>query len=146
MAIDVFDGDFDWLSNFYYHEPDKTVEHYYQAAKTFSRDWMELIFNADTPGKAKRLGNQAPLRKDWKEVKVPIMISYVRPKFELADLRIKLIDTYPHDLIEGNTWHDNFWGNCTCPKCRNIKGLNMLGFIHMTVRMEIITEMKMAKL
>jgi predicted NAD-dependent protein-ADP-ribosyltransferase YbiA (DUF1768 family) len=28
-----------------------------------------------------------------------------------------LLATGDRDLIEGNTWHDNFWGVCSCPKC-----------------------------
>ena len=37
-------------------------------------------------------------------------------------------------LIEGNYWHDNYWGNCLCPKCKEIEGQNQLGKILMKVR------------
>ena len=38
------------------------------------------------------------------------------------------------ELIEGNTWSDNFWGDCHCPKCRGIKGENNLGKLLMKIR------------
>lgn len=34
------------------------------------------------------------------------------------------------------SWHDNFWGNCTCVKCENIEGQNWLGKLLMKVRDE----------
>jgi predicted NAD-dependent protein-ADP-ribosyltransferase YbiA (DUF1768 family) len=36
-------------------------------------------------------------------------------------------------IVEGNWWHDNFWGDCQCPKCYKI-GANNLGKILMEVR------------
>lgn len=32
------------------------------------------------------------------------------------------------DIVENNTWHDNFWGVCTCPRCSE-RGANVLGII-----------------
>lgn len=138
MAIDSFDGNFDFLSNFFVEEDGSTVEHLYQASKTLDLGWREAILAAPTPGKAKRLGSKAPLRKDWEQVKVQIMFDLVRKKFKNKTLAIKLIDTFPTELIEGNTWHDNFWGNCSCPKCRNKTKSNMLGFILMQIRDELL--------
>jgi hypothetical protein len=40
-------------------------------------------------------------------------------------------------LIEGNWWHDNFYGSCTCNKCVN-KGENNLGKILMKIREELL--------
>ena len=47
-----------------------------------------------------------------------------------------LIDTGDADLIEGNTWNDNYWGVCECARCRSegIKGQNKLGQILMAER------------
>lgn len=39
------------------------------------------------------------------------------------------------EIVEGNYWHDNYWGNCTCDKCKNIEGQNKLGKILMKIRM-----------
>ena len=54
--------------------------------------------------------------------------------YQNPELLQKLIDTGDEELVEGNTWHDNFWGNCTCEKCRDIPGENHLGKILMDIR------------
>lgn len=137
MAIDRFDGDFRFLSNFY--GEGITVEHLYQCAKTKDEGWRLKILNAKTPGIAKRYGSKCPLRPDWESIKFDIMLSLVRQKFnDDPILKVKLIDTYPNMLIEGNKWHDNYWGDCRCPKCVLTSGQNMLGIILMTVRNEIL--------
>jgi N-glycosidase YbiA len=138
MTIDSFSGKFDFLSNFY--GEGLTVEHYYQAAKTWHDDWKQSILNAETPGRAKRLGRKAPMRDDWDEVRVDIMYELLKEKFQDLTLAIKLIDTFPISLIEGNKWHDNFWGICSCMKCRNTESHNMLGFLLMRVRGELMAE------
>ncbi len=138
--IDSFNGDFDFLSNFY--GKNRTVEHYYQAAKTLDPGWQTEIINAETPGRAKRIGQKAPLREDWDDIKVNVMLTFLREKFKDQKLKIKLIDTHPHSLVEGNTWHDNFWGICSCPKCHNKESNNMLGYLLAKVRAEIMAEMK----
>ncbi len=138
MAIDNFSGEFEFLSNFY--GEGITVEHKYQASKTFDTEWQVMIMRAETPGRAKRLGRKAPIRSDWEESKVQIMFDLVREKFKDPILKTKLIDTFPTELIEGNKWHDNFWGKCSCMKCRGTKQLNMLGFVLMTIRGELLAE------
>lgn len=50
----------------------------------------------------------------------------VEIKFVHHDLRKQLLATNDAILIEGNRWHDNVWGSCTCRKCGN-KGRNLLG-------------------
>ena len=140
MAIDNFSGEFEFLSNFYVDNGKPTVEHLYQAAKTNDTGWKQSIINAETPGRAKRLGRKAPIRSDWEESKVQIMFDLVREKFKDPILKTKLIDTFPTELIEGNKWHDNFWGKCSCMKCRGTKQLNMLGFILMQIRGEVLAE------
>ena len=44
-----------------------------------------------------------------------------------------LLDTKDEFIVEGNTWHDNFWGSCYCDRCGN-QGRNVLGKILMLVR------------
>ena len=46
-----------------------------------------------------------------------------------------LLATGGEELIEGNWWHDNFFGVCTCGPCDG-KGKNNLGKILMRVREE----------
>lgn len=37
------------------------------------------------------------------------------------------------DIVENNTWHDNFWGVCTCPRCSE-RDANVLCIIFSKVR------------
>jgi ribA/ribD-fused uncharacterized protein len=144
MKIENFSGKYEFLSNF---SPSpvvwdgriwETVEHLYQARKTKNRGEQEKIRNAPTPGKAKRLGRKVSSRDDWEKVKRNIMLDCVRLKFNSSDLLTnKLADTSPQKLVEGNSWHDNTWGNCDCSKCKNTRGENLLGKILMQVREEI---------
>jgi len=144
-VIDSFTGEYSFLSNFHpctiswQGRTWSTVEHAYQAAKTRNIDYQEVIRNAPSPSDAKKLGRKVRLRGDWDEVKVPIMCELVYLKFTqnpaLADLLIK---TGSAELVEGNYWHDNFWGNCVCEKCSNRKGSNALGIILMNVRDDLM--------
>ena len=142
--IDKFEGDYAFLSNFY-ESPFMykgitypTVEHAFQAAKTLNPVEMYRIAKAPTPGQAKRLGRSVNLRADWETIKYSVMTELVREKFySSAELAEKLLATGDEELVEGTTWHDNIWGNCTCDKCKNIQGQNHLGKILMQIRQEI---------
>jgi len=148
MAMDMitnFTGPYQWLSNFYPApitmgaEVWPTVEHYYQAMKTLDPAERERIRAAATPGQAKRMGAKVDLRDDWNLVKVSFMGYAVRQKFTEYDLlRQYLLQTGNAHLIEGNTWHDNFWGSCRCDDCRSAKKRNELGKILMAVRSTLV--------
>lgn len=146
-VINSFRGDFNFLSNFFTDAPfvDEigiyypTSEHYYQAMKTMNMNHRNKIINAYTPREAKRFGNYADLRPDWNNVKVDVMKNAVRFKFDQWDkYRVLLIQTEDYELVEGNWWHDNYWGNCFCDKCENIEGKNMLGKILMNLRAKYV--------
>lgn len=77
------------------------------------------------------------LRKNWEEVKDNVMEEIIKNKFSTPELAAKLKSTGKEELIEGNYWHDNYWGNCTCQKCATIKGKNKLGKILMKIRSEL---------
>lgn len=49
-------------------------------------------------------------------------------------LKKKLLETGDAELIEGNYWHDNTWGQCYCPRCKNKIGENHLGKLLMKIR------------
>lgn len=143
-AIDDFEGDYDFLSNFSpvpvmldgVRYP--TVEHAYQAAKTLEPGEREKIRHASTPGLAKKMGRRLEKRPDWADLKVDIMRDLVRQKFEeQPDLKKRLLATGETELVEGNTWHDNFWGECRCARCESSPGQNWLGRILMEVRSHI---------
>lgn len=142
-VIDDFSGEYEFLSNFYTSELiPPTVEHWYQAFKVDNKHpdctkWVEKILLAKTPGRAKKFGQECPLRQNWEEKKDQIMLELVRRKFLQNDLKEQLLSTGDALLIEGNTWHDQYWGDCICPKHKNKPGKNMLGVILMNVRKEI---------
>ena len=143
MIIDKFENEYAFLSNFYPSPVQEngvtypTIEHYFQAQKTTVPFERAAIVNAATPGQAKREGRRITLRKDWERVKDDVMLQGLRLKFALPELAEKLIATGDAELIEGTTWHDNIWGNCSCPQCEDIPGQNKLGKLLMKVREEI---------
>jgi len=141
--IRQFEGDYSFLSNFFLAQfyddwlvSWPTVEHYFQAMKTTNKNEQEKIRNTGKPGGAKRLGKNVPLRNDWEPMKQDVMRKALYYKFtQHENLQKDLITTYPQYLEEGNWWHDNYWGNCYCPRCRSKPGLNILGDLLMELRM-----------
>jgi ribA/ribD-fused uncharacterized protein len=139
--ISDFQGDYFFLSNY---APARvnlnglefpTVEHAYQAAKTLEGADRQKIQSASTPGLARKMGRKLHQRPDWPEVKVEVMRDLIRQKFEEhPDLQKRLLATGEVELVEGNTWHDNFWGDCRCPRCAASPGQNHLGRLLMEVR------------
>ena len=144
--IDFFDGEYAFLSNFYnasciFEEKlYPTVEHAFQAAKSLNHAERDWIAAAGSPGLAKRLGRRVNLRPDWEKVKFDVMEECLRSKFADPVLKQKLLATGDEELVEGNYWHDNTWGNCSCEKCKDIVGKNMLGNILMKLRTEFMEE------
>jgi len=118
-----------------------TSEHAFQAAKTFSTEAREVIARCTSPGQAKRMGRVVPLRKDWETARIHVMDNILWIKFEEPKLNKKLLKTEGYDLIEGNTWHDTFWGRCYCEKHKG-RGENWLGKLLMQLRDEFIADME----
>lgn len=122
----------------------QTVEHAYHALKAqIGSDEYEAIFEAETPGEAKKIGRKIKLDSDWKENKITVMEKLLRLKFEQhPDLREKLINSYPAQLEEGNNWGDRFWGVCPArvdgETNDKSKGENHLGKLLMMIRAEYI--------
>ena len=52
-------------------------------------------------------------------------------KFNIPELKQKLLETGNTELVEGNTWGDTFWG------VYNVEGENILGRLLMKVREEL---------
>jgi hypothetical protein len=137
-TIDSFEGEYRFLSNFYF-SPLKfggiiypTVEHAFQAMKTKNNNERMKISLLKTPGEAKRAGRKVKLREDWEQIKLEAMEYLVRLKFKnYIDLKDRLLATEDAELIEGNWWNDTFWGVCKG------RGKNNLGKILMKIRSEI---------
>lgn len=132
--IDSFTGPYRFLSNFYSSPVDfegvtyPTVEHAYQAAKTINMDLRKKVRACNSAGEAKRLGRRLDMRPDWLRIKLDVMYTLLLQKFQNEVLAEMLRQTGDAELVEGNTWGDEFWG-----RCRG-KGLNHLGRLLMQIR------------
>lgn len=146
--IDRFIGDHAFLSNFWPSPvaypaggPDgavyPTVEHAFQAAKTDDPAARRRVQAAPTPNAAKRIGRQVPMRPGWEEERIEVMRGLLRAKFAAEPLRSMLLSTGDARLVEGNTWHDQTWGQCRCRVHAATPGRNLLGALLMEVRAEL---------
>lgn len=130
--ISSFRGKYAFLSNFYsasvYYNGRwyRNNEAAFQAQKCPERAGEFVMLTAP---EAKRFGRRVPLRPDWDEVKDQIMYDIVLNKFTYhSELLTMLRTTGDEELVEGNTWHDTYWGVC------DGVGQNRLGKILMEVR------------
>lgn len=135
-AITSFRDEYTFLSNFYPCNIEfegfqfNSVECAYVAAKTLDikeRFRISAMLNA---GKAKKYGRTLDLRPDWDEIKLQVMEDLVTQKFQIPELKEKLLATEDANLIEGNWWGDKFWG----VDSETGIGKNHLGEILMKVR------------
>lgn len=154
--IKTFGGTNRFLSNFWAApvtldgETYPTVEHAYQAAKVEfddmrqvyfpgrgfgARRWREDIRKAQSASRARTLGRlpQLPLRRGWDAMRLDVMGHLLLQKFAKGSaLALRLDLTGQEELVEGNWWHDIYFGVCTCSACP--PGANHLGRLLMTVR------------
>jgi len=129
--ISSFNGEYQFLSNFFVEPDGSHVEGEYQRAKCANPEDV-LKFAGKTPAQCKTFGKHVQLKGHWDKIKLATMYLLVRDKFtthpELAKL---LLATGDQELIEGNWWGDRYWG-----KCGGV-GENHLGQILMEVREEL---------
>jgi len=130
-----------YLSNFhlapftYNEQVWPTVEHAFQALKfPTNPDLQAKIRASPTPAGAKARGRRgAPLRPDWEEVKVPLMLELLTAKFaQNPTLATALKATAPAQLREVSRT-DSFWG-CGPNDC----GRNQTGNLLHQVRKELL--------
>ncbi|MBR3438368.1 MAG: NADAR family protein [Clostridia bacterium] len=138
-----------FLSNFYSHPFKykglvyKNAEAAFQAQKCATDEEKIKYTEITNPVVAKRMGKKEPgFPSDWDEICYGIMKDILICKFAVPELREKLLATGDAELIEGNRWHDNRWGSCTCERCSKKEGLNWLGKILMEIRNEIYNQVK----
>lgn len=142
--IRVFKGEYAFLSNMYLAplwwngKLWRSSEHAYQAAKTLDESEQEEIRACVRPHDTKRKGKFVTMIPEWNSIRVDVMREVVQCKFhQNPKLMELLLATEGMTLIEGNWWHDRFWG--VCPYDSN-NGSNWLGRILMEVRDEALRE------
>lgn len=146
--ISGFQDAYYFLSNFSHHPVIYNGKTYlsseaaFQAQKTLSEE-VQWKFTRLTPRDARTEGRKVTLRPDWEEVKDDIMRNILQSKFSNPVLARQLLNTGDSILEETNKWHDNYWGNCVCGKCREVPGLNKLGAMLMALREELKEERKL---
>ncbi len=142
VQITAFTGEYHFLSNYcacpitidgltY-----RSAEAAFQAAKC-NAPIDRAAFCTVPPNVAKAIGRKIKLRDGWEKERDGIMADVIHAKFsQNPALAQALINTGDAELIEGNTWNDNYWGMCGCTRCRSegTKGLNKLGKILMAER------------
>lgn len=142
-VVIAFRGAYECLSNFSDHDTwydgrlYPTAENAYQAAKSVWPDVRDHLMTL-TPSEAKKYGRTTVLRPDWDDMKNDVMLAVLRDKFRRNPKAAFILrETGRMTLVEGNTWHDNYWGDCLCESCINSGGVNMLGKLLMQVRDEL---------
>lgn len=142
VQITAFTGEYHFLSNYCTCPVTldgltyRSAEAAFQAAKC-NVPIDRAAFCTVPPNVAKAIGRKIKLRKGWEKERDGIMADVIHAKFsQNPALAQALIDTGDAELIEGNTWNDNYWGVCGCARCRSdgTKGLNKLGQILMAER------------
>jgi len=143
--IDRFTGKYGFLSNFwpctivYQGFIFPSTENAYQAAKSssngeFGPGWVpRKIFLTCSAALAKKEGRRFTVREDWntKSVKIDVMWAVCSDKFYQEEFKRLLLATGNQELVEGNTWNDQFWGVCRG------EGKNWLGRILMDIRHQL---------
>jgi len=143
-AITLFRRPYSFLSNFrrspvvYEGVAYPTVEHAYQAGKTLDTNWREKVLAMRRADYAKQLSKRRafPVRADWDQVKIGVMLGLLRQKFSDPKRASQLLGTGKRELIEGNWWGDQFWGMCQSDE-GEWQGENHLGHLLMQVRDEL---------
>ena len=137
--VKMFRGKYAFLSNMYavsFVWDGRTYgssEAAFQSAKSLDPAVRDT-FSSMAGVTAKREGKKVLLRGDWDGVKDEIMEDILRAKFsQNPDLLKMLVDTGDMELVEGNRWHDKYWG----VDLFTGEGENHLGNILMKIRSEL---------
>lgn len=150
--IDSFEGEYEFLSNFYVVDPPlhicyngidsigkgeltaNTSEVLYQAGKSKNPStYIGLTaYASKKQGRKENMTSQET--KDWNGYKkLMLMKRILHLKFDSnhPELQEKLLQTGDEEIIEGNYWHDVYWGVCEGV------GENHLGKLLMEIREEL---------
>lgn len=138
-AVTAFVNDYEFLSNDYECEIPVSED-----GLVFSNVTSALIakksndigtrrkFTRFSAPKARKKESSIPENDDWEENKDDILYDLLKIKFtHNEDLKKKLLDTYPHDLINNVSYPDTYYG------VRFGEGQNVLGKLLMSLRQEL---------
>jgi hypothetical protein len=111
-----------------------TVEHYYQSMKAELEKDREYIRLSENPGEAKKRGRECKIRNDWEKIKIDVMLTALRRKYEVNELKEVLLKTGNRPIFEDSP-KDRIWG--TGVRGEIGTGQNLLGKALMEIREEI---------
>jgi ribA/ribD-fused uncharacterized protein len=111
-----------------------TVEHFFQASKVLDTELHDRVADTPTAREAKHAGRTVPLRDDWEEIKVSVMLTALHAKFSAEPFKSKLLRTGTRPIIEESRY-DLEWGARRSPT--GWEGENRLGGLLMQVRSEL---------
>jgi len=136
-----FKNQYFFLSNFYPSPITSdgydyaTVEHFFQSKKAAHSWEARMIRDLPSPSEAKRAGRICYMKGNWEDIKDSIMETALRLKFgQNTNLKASLLATGDDKLVEGNRWHDTYWG----VDIETGKGQNRLGKLLMQIRDEYL--------
>lgn len=138
-VVKMFRGTYQYLSNMHPAAVEwdgrtyRNSEAAFQSAKSLDPAIRDTFCEL-TGQLARRAGRKLELRSDWELVKDDVMEEIVRAKFtQHPELLKKLLATGSALLIEGNRWHDTYWG----VDLDTGEGENHLGRLLMKLRSEM---------
>lgn len=101
VTMNLFDKDYTF----------QTSEAAFQAGKCVLEADVEKLAAMVKGQQAKGYGRKVRMKPDWDCKKIDWMYQVVKAKFtQNPDLMEQLVETYPLELVETNTWKDKFWG------------------------------------
>lgn len=112
-----------------------STEHAYMSAKSNDPEWKELCQTETDPKKVKTKSREITLIEGWDQMKIGVMETVLRQKFNQEPYKSKLLVTGNQNIQEGNTWNDEFWG-VNLNVVPNV-GENWLGRLIMKIRDEL---------
>ncbi len=143
----IFRDQFHFLSNFY-SVPIETkwgvfssAEHLYQACKFTDVKERERVRRHPGKGLKSFCRTLTSFDPKFNDKRLTYMKEIIHRKFDQNPWLQYKLASVEGIIVEENTWHDNYWGDCICTKrkqCNFAKGQNHLGVLLMQERKNYI--------
>lgn len=109
-----------------------------QKAKSEIKKLFYTHLDATQSLQLSKINNLSDNRIQLNSTHIDIMHELLKDKFSNnKDCLSKLLFTKSNILVYNNSWHDNFWGICSCENCSD-KNYNHLGRLLMSIRDEYL--------